>query len=409
MDNQILSVIYSIKERGRTIVNYLTEEYWEIINTDKANNKGICFEKLVQDLLIAEYGKAVFQNTKSSWDGNKDFFYYSEQKKIWAECKNYASSIDLKVLASTLIMAQLSEIDTILFYSYSPININTKAKLLISSEKKGEIIYFYDDTVLEQKIFQYWEYIGERYFPEFPYYKGMCPVPVEYSYEAKCLLFGNPLDTASSIDGYELKHLTLFKMFEMNICIINKKNCNNTITLEYKKIEQINTQFEVYPEHIVKSKMTFSLAPYEGKIIRLWLIPIKENCIIPHPYINGKKVSLPKNVEFKSVEIKTKNKRRLIGQSYEQCIVDYKQKVLYETNKLKIGVFYGHSGTGKSRLYEECLNISKINKYEIIDFCRVINTEKVHSIQDFIQRILTTIYDISFDELEQIIEYSGSR
>ena len=115
-------------------MEYLTEKYWEKINNEMSDNKGISFENLVRDLLIAEYGKAAFQSTKHSWDGSKDFFYYSRQRNFWAECKNYASSIDLKVLASTLIMAQLSEIDTVLFYSYSPINVNTKAKLLINAE-----------------------------------------------------------------------------------------------------------------------------------------------------------------------------------------------------------------------------------------------------------------------------------
>lgn len=385
------------------MMEYLTQKYWEKINTDETDNKGICFEKLVQDLLIAEYGQAAFQSTRKSWDGNKDFFYYSRQKNIWAECKNYASSIDLRVLASTLIMAQLTEIDTVLFYSYSPINVNTKAKLLINAEKKSKTIYFYDDDVLERKIFQYWDYIGAHYFPEFSYNK-VYSVPAEHSYEAKCLLFGNPLDPSSSIDGYELKHLTLFKMFEMDICIVNRENKSNVITLGFKKPDQIKADFEIYPEHIVKSKMIFSLGPYEGKNIRLWLIPIKENCSLPHPYINGSQLRFPKNIEFKPLEIRSKNSRRLIGRSYEQCLVDFKHKVLFETDKLKIGVFYGHSGTGKSRLYEECLNISKINGYEIIDFCSTINAERVQTIQEFVQKILINIYDISLEELEHIIK-----
>ena len=384
-------------------MEYLTPEYWGKINTNGIDNKGICFENLVQDLLTAEYGKAAFQNTKQSWDGSKDFFCYSKQKNFWAECKNYASNVGLKVLASTLIMAELSEIDTVLFYSYSPINVNTKAKLLINAEKRGKIIYFYDDVVLERKIFQYWDYIGEHYFPKFSY-KETRLSQSNSSYETRCLLFGNPLDVSSTLDGYELRHLTLFKMFEMNICIINKESNRNTISLEFKQIQQIKAQFEVYPEHIIKSKLAMTLAPYEGKNIRLWLIPIKENCTVPHPYINGKQLSLPKNVEFKALEIMNKNCRRLIGKSYEQCLKGYKQKVLFESNRLKIGVFYGNSGTGKSKLYEECLNASKISGYEIINFFSMNNAKKAISVQDFIQKLLIAIYDISLDTLEQIFK-----
>ena len=116
-------------------MKYLKENYWNKINSGQLDNKGICFENLVRKLLFAEYGNNVFHDTKGSWDGNKDFYYYSKQNNYWVECKNYSSNIDLKVLASTLIMAQLSEIDTILYYSYSPININAKAKLLLTLTK----------------------------------------------------------------------------------------------------------------------------------------------------------------------------------------------------------------------------------------------------------------------------------
>ena len=91
------------------------------------------------------------------------------------------------------------------------------------------------------------------------------------------------MDLECSIEEYEVAHLALFKMFEMNICIINRENRCNIITLEFKeKLEEVKARFEIYPEHIIQSKMKVSLIPYEGKIIRIWLIPIKENCIIPH-------------------------------------------------------------------------------------------------------------------------------
>ena len=165
---------------------FLTKEYWSNINEAHTRNKGICFENLVKKLLNAEYGNAVFQETRESWDGSRDFYYYSQQRKYWAECKNYASNIDLKVLASTLIMAQLSEIDTILYYSYSAINVNTKAKLLFNASREEKTIYFYDDTVLEQKIFQYWDSVGEEFFPKFTKEDIQLEKP-EYNFEAKLL------------------------------------------------------------------------------------------------------------------------------------------------------------------------------------------------------------------------------
>lgn len=368
---------------------------------ENTNDKGICFEKLVENLLIAEYGKAVFQGTRASWDGSKDFYYYSHQNKYWAECKNYTSSIDLKVLASTLVMAQLSEIDTILYYSYSAINVNTKAKLLLSASRKGKNVYFYDDTVLEQKIFQYWDCIGEIYFPEFSK-EDISFENLEHNIESKCLLYGTPLDLGAAIAEYEVKHLTLFKMFEMDICIINRTQSNNKINFGFKKLAQLKAQFDVYPEYQFRSKTEIILGPYEGKVIRLWLGPLKENCTLPNPCINGKSIGLPKNVEFKALQ--SRRNSRLIGKSYDQILTNFKKNVLSDNVKLKICVFYGNSGTGKSKLFQECLNSSKISGYDIVEFGNLNNSKSLLSTQDFIQKLLVAIYSISLDMLEEIIK-----
>lgn len=368
---------------------------------ENTNDKGICFEKLVENLLIAEYGKAVFQGTRASWDGSKDFYYYSHQNKYWAECKNYTSSIDLKVLASTLVMAQLSEIDTILYYSYSAINVNTKAKLLLSASRKGKNVYFYDDTVLEQKIFQYWDCIGEIYFPEFSK-EDISFENLEHNIESKCLLYGTPLDLGAAIAEYEVKHLTLFKMFEMDICIINRTQSNNKINFGFKKLAQLKAQFDVYPEYQSRSKTEIILGPYEGKVIRLWLVPLKENCTLPNPCINGKSIGLPKNVEFKALQ--SRRNSRLIGKSYDQILTNFKKNVLSDNVKLKICVFYGNSGTGKSKLFQECLNSSKISGYDIVEFGNLNNSKSLLSTQDFIQKLLVAIYSISLDMLEEIIK-----
>lgn len=368
---------------------------------ENTNDKGICFEKLVENLLIAEYGKAVFQGTRASWDGSKDFYYYSHQNKYWAECKNYTSSIDLKVLASTLVMAQLSEIDTILYYSYSAINVNTKAKLLLSASRKGKNVYFYDDTVLEQKIFQYWDCIGEIYFPEFSK-EDISFENLEHNIESKCLLYGTPLDLGAAIAEYEVKHLTLFKMFEMDICIINRTQSNNKINFGFKKLAQLKAQFDVYPEYQFRSKTEIILGPYEGKVIRLWLVPLKENCTLPNPCINGKSIGLPKNVEFKALQ--SRRNSRLIGKSYDQILTNFKKNVLSDNVKLKICVFYGNSGTGKSKLFQECLNSSKISGYDIVEFGNLNNSKSLLSTQDFIQKLLVAIYSISLDMLEEIIK-----
>lgn len=98
-------------------------------------------------------------------------------------------------------------------------------------------------------------------------------------------MYGTPLDLGAAIAEYEVKHLTLFKMFEMDICIINRTQSNNKINFGFKKLAQLKAQFDVYPEYQFRSKTEIILGPYEGKVIRLWLVPLKENCTLPNPCI----------------------------------------------------------------------------------------------------------------------------
>lgn len=66
--------------------------------------------------------------------------------------------------------------------------------------------------------------------------------------------------------------------------------------------------------------------------------------------------------------------------------------------------FYGNSGTGKSKLFQECLNSSKISGYDIVEFGNLNNSKSLLSTQDFIQKLLVAIYSISLDMLEEIIK-----
>ena len=68
-------------------MKFLTKEHWSKLNAEQTINKGICFENLVKKLLIAEFGKAVFQGTRDSWDGSKDFFLIHSKRNIGQNVK----------------------------------------------------------------------------------------------------------------------------------------------------------------------------------------------------------------------------------------------------------------------------------------------------------------------------------
>ena len=85
----------------------ISSAYWvKFIKKDSDGNEkgnGIEFENLVNCLLVSMYGKK-WKGTGGSHDNNRDFWLYSENQHLWAECKNYSNTIAMNILAPTLVM-----------------------------------------------------------------------------------------------------------------------------------------------------------------------------------------------------------------------------------------------------------------------------------------------------------------
>ena len=87
------------------------------------------FEKLVKELLNIEYD-SIWVETKITHDNNRDFYLTDNNHLYWAECKNYKDSISLDNIAPTLVMAQIFDVNEILFFSYSKINKSAREKII---------------------------------------------------------------------------------------------------------------------------------------------------------------------------------------------------------------------------------------------------------------------------------------
>ena len=123
----------------------ISSAYWvKFIKKDSDGNEkgnGIEFENLVNCLLVSMYGKK-WKGTGGSHDNNRDFWLYSENQHLWAECKNYSNTIAMNILAPTLVMAQIYEVNEILFFSRSVINRFAKNKILAFGEKTNKMVRF---------------------------------------------------------------------------------------------------------------------------------------------------------------------------------------------------------------------------------------------------------------------------
>lgn len=146
----------------------ISSAYWEkFINIDSDGNEkgnGIEFENLVNCLLVSMYRKK-WVVTGGSHDNNRDFWLYSENQHLWAECKNYSNTIAMNILAPTLVMAQIYEVNEILFFSRSTINRFAKNKILAFGEKTNKMIRFFDGVTLEALICTYASELPKKYSP----------------------------------------------------------------------------------------------------------------------------------------------------------------------------------------------------------------------------------------------------
>lgn len=139
-------------------------------NDSRYINKGLLFEDLIEKLIAAMFPNEIWRRTAESNDGKRDFVYPYEENlpdKKWAECKNYSNTLSLNVIAPTLIMGALEEIQCIIFFSYSPLNENALDGLLRYSENQHKTIKVFDGIVLDSLICKYHAINGiEEFFPD---------------------------------------------------------------------------------------------------------------------------------------------------------------------------------------------------------------------------------------------------
>lgn len=186
---------------------------------DCSVNKGILFEDLIEKLLAAMFPKEVWRRTTESHDGKRDFVYPYEESlpdQKWAECKNYSSNLSLNVIAPTLIMGTIEKIESIFFFSYSPLNDNAIEGILRYSETSRRKVEVFDGNVLESLICKYHNLNGiADFFPDTDFQKAYMALKNKKLRIIKMF---------KDINGNKLSPLHLFELgesFYINIIVQN--------------------------------------------------------------------------------------------------------------------------------------------------------------------------------------------
>ncbi len=203
-------------------------------------NKGILFEDLIEQLLVVMFPNEVWRRTTKSYDGKRDFVYPAEKNlpdQKWAECKNYNSNVSLNIIAPTLVMGTIENINTLFFFSYSSLNDNAVEGILRYSKRFKKSVKIFDGNMLESLICKYHNIPSiAKFFPNTDFIKAIKVLDERKVRIIKHItdLNGNSISTRHSFE--------LGESFYVNIIIqnITLSNIDYSVELRISKKECLN-------------------------------------------------------------------------------------------------------------------------------------------------------------------------
>lgn len=357
-------------------------------------NKGIQFEVLVESLLKYKYSEddLLFQKTKLSHDGNKDFWAIDNANELWwAECKNYTPNISLTQLAPTLVMAEINQVSHLMFFSYSSLNINLKKRVAQYAYKYNKEVFLFDDEALEQLIFGYDK---KKLYDNFQ----LEPTVFEETLQT---YFFNELNPSfvgcHEFDGnYEITELNVGCIYDLNVILINRFNTDVRVRVSIKD-DKVNQYFDFLNSNLNKvselSEKIHILRPNQLVLVKYSVLAKKESSQIQLPKIKiifEKDGSTCTKISDQHCNyICNWNKKVvLIGEYYEKIIHNFSNMC---KKKICALLVHGPSGTGKTRILEECETFLIKNQYNIINF---IGFDKAASWKEVVLEIAYQVFGI---------------
>lgn len=387
-------------------------QYWMRFTKQNADGKrkgdGISFENLVEKLLSAKYGTK-WRRTKKSHDSNRDFWLLLKDERIWAECKNYQSSIAMDVLAPTLVMAQVYDVNTILFFSRSSINRSAKNKILAFGEKAGKQINFYDAENLEQLVLAFQNRLPKKYRPSAGC-QSLNPsemlVDLYFSQEA----ITDVLETDEQfIDYKSAEHIRYNEVFGLSFFISNPfANAPFKVRLSFAEDSPDRFCFEYLNKDVTAENIVWfqkELQGGEGYAVTLNMRPIIFRPFLKLPsFVLEGCTATGESFFWSSNAISLKcewiSQTKLIGHQYKM-ILDKTEQQLVQNNRQSALVLVGSSGTGKTRMLNECSNIFLKYGYSILHLTATENFSSKY----FFKEIITFLYEIPSAQVLEQLEY----
>lgn len=369
-------------------MKYLTYKFWKSFIKEDGTFNGVKFESLTQKLLPL-IGIKNINGTKGSWDRNRDF--QNKNKDIWAECKMYKENISIKVISPTLVMAVIDRPSTIYFFSYSPLN-NNAIKHLSQFQHIEEIkIIIFDDLSLERLILSD-KIIIKEFFPDFKYTAITENIPykilVNFSKDPEIEYYGE------EVEDPQKKELYIYSIFSVDLFIRNFNYRENLagelyISSKSEKLFLLNKAIrnKDYKLNIHIEKGSLFFYRFYFKTLGCGNISLPEFIFKLNNSSDAKKVKINSNTVHVSSIIKTP----LIGKNYIEILNRFRNIIQCRNKPVFINI-HGESGTGKSRILSEYVEVLMEEEFNIIRFNGEDTTEVEFLI--FIRKIFSRIYKL---------------
>lgn len=368
----------------------LLPKYWksfELWQNGTEKKDGDKFEQLVSDILNIQYKEkgVTFTRTQTTHDGSKDFVGTKDgQDIIWAECKNYKKNISLTQVSPTLVMAEVCQINEIIFFSYSEITKGTIEKLFSYAELRKKKLRLYDGETLESLILSLGGEILTKYFPEYEENldKGYVIKPYAFLALEKDPQFFPLGQNERKSDGLDsFKSIAIGDIFSADIFVVNR-DAVNPIMVEVDFLPNTESPddffcFAFLDERIKvaegKKTITFWLEPSTVFSERIFIryskfkssvyLPVIRICC----YETKEQCIYQKELNYPAIKTNWTRKAVFSGSGYETVKAEFQEKCLNKHN-FSGALIYGNSGTGKTRLLEECVGELLSKKYHVLNF-----------------------------------------
>lgn len=195
---------------------------------------------MAAELLELEYPASCpgeeWHRTDLSWDGKRDFyqtvFHHGESTLRWAECKAYQKAISFNVLAPTLIMSTLRNVNEVVFFSYSRLNREAVGELQEFAKAHRMHARIFDDERLERLILRYRDnpkFSFHMFFPE----AASMPAAIRESLPVTCEVdvFVYRQNTKYTLGAFKKQKLRINELFEVRISLVNETLSQQRISL----------------------------------------------------------------------------------------------------------------------------------------------------------------------------------